>query len=67
MFHETPIYSRLVAERGDIPAQVSGEAQRIHHDLAQVLRMPASQNTLGPGLPHAAAHTPGRGWSTTAP
>ncbi|MGY0055008.1 hypothetical protein ACWY4P_00160 [Streptomyces sp. LZ34] len=52
MFQETPIFSRLVAERGDVPAQVRGEAERIRRDLAQVLRqMPA---------PHlSAAHNDG--------
>ncbi|MEU8653700.1 hypothetical protein [Streptomyces sp. NPDC048737] len=38
MFQETPVFDRLVAERGDIPAQVRGEADRIHRDLAQALR-----------------------------
>ncbi|MBG7704732.1 hypothetical protein HCJ76_43335 [Streptomyces sp. MC1] len=38
MFSQTPVYDRLVAERGDIPVQVRGEADRIHRDLAQVLR-----------------------------
>ncbi|MFD7438839.1 hypothetical protein [Streptomyces sp. NPDC059861] len=38
MFQETPIFSRLVAERGDVPAQVRGEAERIRRDLARVLR-----------------------------
>ncbi|MFB0619378.1 hypothetical protein [Streptomyces sp. AGS-58] len=37
MFQETPIFSRLVAERGDIPTQVRGEAERIHRDLARVM------------------------------
>ncbi|MFF5538444.1 hypothetical protein ACFY71_39340 [Streptomyces cinerochromogenes] len=37
MFQETPIFSRLVAERGDIPTQVRGEADRIHRDLARVM------------------------------
>ncbi|MFE0923062.1 hypothetical protein ACFW24_35665 [Streptomyces nigra] len=37
MFHETPIFGRLVAERGDVPAQVRGEAERIRRDLARVL------------------------------
>nr|WP_225823985.1 hypothetical protein [Streptomyces sp. TML10] len=53
MFQETPIFSRLVAERGDIPAQVRGEAERISRDLAQVLRQaPASHlgvPQIGPG------------------
>lgn len=53
MFQETPIFSRLVAECGDVPAQVRGEADRIHRDLARVLpRAPAAhpgmaQNTAG--------------------
>ncbi|MBT3166756.1 hypothetical protein HTV80_27185 [Streptomyces sp. Vc74B-19] len=37
MFQPTPVYDRLVAERGDIPVQVRGEADRIHRDLAEVL------------------------------
>ncbi|WP_079000335.1 hypothetical protein, partial [Streptomyces sp. AS58] len=40
---ETPIFSRLVAERGDVPAQVRGEAERISRDLARILpQAPAS-------------------------
>ncbi|MER6620985.1 MULTISPECIES: hypothetical protein [unclassified Streptomyces] len=60
MFQETPIYSRLVTERGDVPAQVRGEADRIHRDLAQVLRRaPASppsapRNVFEPKTPPAA-------------
>nr|WP_078649896.1 MULTISPECIES: hypothetical protein [Streptomyces] len=30
MFPETPIYSRLIAERGDIPARARDEADRLH-------------------------------------
>ncbi|GHE95049.1 hypothetical protein E5082_22505 [Streptomyces griseoluteus] len=52
MFTDTPIFSRLVAERGDVPAEVRGEADRIHRDLARV--MPP-----GTGLPGAGSHTPG--------
>lgn len=29
MFQDTPIYGRLVAERGDVPAQVRAAAERI--------------------------------------
>ncbi|MGW0990690.1 hypothetical protein ACWD46_31710 [Streptomyces sp. NPDC002486] len=44
MFQQTPVYDRLVAERGDVPVQVRGEADRIHRDLARVLRQaPTSQ------------------------
>ncbi|MGC4997008.1 MULTISPECIES: hypothetical protein [unclassified Streptomyces] len=52
MFTDTPIFSRLVAERGDVPAEVRGEADRIHRDLARV--MPP-----GTGLPTANPHAPG--------
>ncbi|MFF4350326.1 hypothetical protein [Streptomyces sp. NPDC001530] len=38
MFEDAPIYQRLVAERGDIPAQVRGEAERIRNDLQRVMR-----------------------------
>ena len=40
MFQETPIYRRLVTERGDIPAQVRSEAERIHRHLAGVIAPP---------------------------
>ncbi len=50
MFQQTPVYDRLVAERGDVPVQVRGEADRIHRDLAQVLRqVPPSR----PDAPHS--------------
>ncbi|WP_166020161.1 MULTISPECIES: hypothetical protein [Streptomyces] len=42
MFQETPIYNRLVAERGDIPVQVRGEAERIHRSLTPLLGPPPS-------------------------
>ncbi|MFI8191934.1 hypothetical protein ACIF8T_24590 [Streptomyces sp. NPDC085946] len=60
MFQQTPVYDRLVAERGDIPVQVRGEADRIHRDLAQVLRQTstsqpsAPQNLFDPKIPPAA-------------
>jgi hypothetical protein len=57
VFQQTPIYDRLVAERGDIPVQVRGEADRIHRDLAQVLRQTSTsqlsvpQNVFAPKNP----------------
>ncbi|MEU7474154.1 hypothetical protein AB0A94_37685 [Streptomyces sp. NPDC044984] len=50
MFQQTPVYDRLVAERGDVPVQVRGEADRIHRDLAQVLRQ---TSTSQPDAPHS--------------
>lgn len=37
MFEDTPIYTRLITERGDVPTQVRGEAERIRRDLARVI------------------------------
>ncbi|MEZ3181856.1 hypothetical protein KYY02_25240 [Streptomyces pimonensis] len=60
MFQQTPVYDRLVAERGDVPVQVRGEADRIHRDLAQVLhrastaRPSTPQNVFDPKTPPAA-------------
>ncbi|MFF5553994.1 hypothetical protein [Streptomyces olivaceoviridis] len=65
MFHDTPIYSRLIAERGDVPAQVRSEADRIHRHLAQTMHLPAPQGAPGPGS-HAAPR-PGHGVPAAAP
>ncbi|MEU1707569.1 hypothetical protein ABZ478_19470 [Streptomyces sp. NPDC005706] len=60
MFQQTPVYDRLVAERGDVPVQVRGEADRIHRDLAQVLSRASSsqpsarQNVVDSKVPPAA-------------
>ncbi|MFF9496532.1 hypothetical protein [Streptomyces flaveolus] len=61
MFQQTPVYDRLVAERGDIPVQVRGEADRIHRDLAHVLRQTsttpqqsAPRNAFEPKTPPSA-------------
>ncbi|MFF2008318.1 hypothetical protein ACFVWY_04455 [Streptomyces sp. NPDC058195] len=60
MFQKTPVYDRLVAERGDVPALVRGEADRLHHQLAPLLRlMPAARprqeppGASGPSAPSA--------------
>ncbi|MDQ0585199.1 hypothetical protein [Streptomyces rishiriensis] len=47
-FDDTPIYHRLITERGDVPAQVRGEAERIKRDLDRVMSAPSS---FTPGLP----------------
>ncbi|MEU6102747.1 hypothetical protein [Streptomyces flaveolus] len=51
MFQQTPVYDRLVAERGDVPVQVHGEADRIHRDLARVLRQ--TSTTSQPSVPQS--------------
>ncbi|WP_077801835.1 hypothetical protein [Streptomyces sp. JHA26] len=52
MFQQTPVYDRLVAERGDVPVQVRGEAERIRRDLSRVLRQ--TSTTSQPGAPRNA-------------
>ncbi|MEU7427515.1 MULTISPECIES: hypothetical protein [unclassified Streptomyces] len=56
MFHETPIFNRLVSERGDVPAQARGEADRVRHQLAQVL--PSAPWPVAE-VPRQRAHAPG--------
>lgn len=48
LWHEAPIYDRLVAELGDIPAQVRSDAERTVRQLAQVIR---PSPPTGGGLP----------------
>ncbi|GHG99910.1 hypothetical protein [Streptomyces lanatus] len=48
MFQDSPIYDRLIAERGDIPTQVRREAERVSRDLEFVMQP-------GPPLGHAPA------------
>ncbi|WP_107487751.1 hypothetical protein [Streptomyces sp. M1013] len=61
MSSQTPVYDRLVAERGDIPVQVRGEADRISRDLARVLpQTPASRPSASPSVfePKAPSSSP---------
>ncbi|MER5598446.1 hypothetical protein [Streptomyces sp. NPDC002265] len=64
MFHDSPIYDRLIAERGDVPGQVRREAERVSRELEIVLR---PTQALG-GYPETAsrASSPGAGWQRTA-
>ncbi|MEU4083980.1 hypothetical protein ACWD4F_21420 [Streptomyces aureus] len=64
MFQEAPIYRQLVAERGDIPAQVRGEAERIKSDLQRVMppvrtQAPAAPEPVWSGAPAGLALPPG--------
>ncbi|MDT0467480.1 MULTISPECIES: hypothetical protein [Streptomyces] len=38
MFQDAPIYHRLVAERGDVPARVRDAAESIRRELEGVMR-----------------------------
>ncbi|MBX9361049.1 MULTISPECIES: hypothetical protein [Streptomyces] len=55
MFQDSPIYDRLIAERGDVPAQVRREAERVSRELELVMR---PSQSLGYDRPHS----PGQGW-----
>ncbi|MEU6660043.1 hypothetical protein [Streptomyces sp. NPDC046821] len=50
--HEAPIYSRLIQERGDIPAQVRAAAEQTLRDLERV--MPAPLPRQQPPAPSSA-------------
>ncbi|CAL9604775.1 hypothetical protein [Streptomyces sp. NPDC006134] len=65
MFQDSPIYDRLVAECGDVPAQVRREAERVNRELEVVLRplhVPGHLPGPGPERPP----NPGNGWQRTA-
>ncbi|MGW7614133.1 hypothetical protein ACWGKW_44340 [Streptomyces sp. NPDC054766] len=64
MFQEAPIYRQLVAERGDVPAQVRDEAERIGRDLQQVITplqvsAPPAPERVWPSAPAGLALTAG--------
>jgi hypothetical protein len=56
VFQDTPIYSRLVEERGDVPQVVRGEAERIQRDLGRLIALapqpPAGGQHYRPQGPH---------------
>ena len=51
MFQDSPIYDRLIAERGDVPTQVRREAERVSRELEFVMQ---------PFQSHGHAPAPGR-------
>ncbi|MFI8946348.1 hypothetical protein ACIGO6_07490 [Streptomyces sp. NPDC053750] len=63
MFQDSPIYDRLVAECGDVPAQVRREAERVSSELEVVMRPLRSPGHL-PGPERRPS--PGAGWQRTA-
>ncbi|GHH94189.1 hypothetical protein [Streptomyces capillispiralis] len=64
MFQDSPIYDRLIAECGDVPAQVRREAERVSRELELVMR-PLQSPGYAPGLDHR-PQSPGNGWQRTA-
>ncbi|MEU1084613.1 hypothetical protein ABZ368_31055 [Streptomyces sp. NPDC005908] len=63
MFQDSPIYDRLIAECGDVPAQVRREAERVSRELELVMR-PLQSSGYGTGFDRPQA--PGNGWQRTA-
>ncbi|MFF7333863.1 hypothetical protein [Streptomyces sp. NPDC008150] len=63
MFQDSPIYDRLVAECGDVPAQVRREAERVSRELELVLR---PLRSLDHGAAPERPASPGNGWQRTA-
>ena len=62
MFQDSPIYDRLVAERGDVPTQTRREAERVSRELEYVMRPLQSFSQA-----HAPERrSPGAGWQRTA-
>ncbi|WP_079085691.1 hypothetical protein [Streptomyces dysideae] len=61
MFQDSPIYDRLIAERGDIPTQARREAERIRRELEFVMQplqgMGHAQPPGRPGPPPPAPPT----------
>ncbi|MHB9863838.1 hypothetical protein [Streptomyces sp. YIM S03343] len=57
MFQDAPIYHRLIAERGDVPARVRDAAASIRRDLEAVIRIegPAGSFDTGSAGRHPAA------------
>ncbi|MDH6622441.1 hypothetical protein M2271_000228 [Streptomyces sp. LBL] len=65
MFQDSPIYDRLVAERGDVPTQTRREAERVTRELEYVMR-PQQSFGPGPGLPPDRPASQGAGWQRAA-
>ncbi|MCI3274012.1 hypothetical protein [Streptomyces cylindrosporus] len=63
MFQDSPIYDRLVAERGDVPTQTRREAERVSRELEYAMR-PLQSFAPAP-IPERPA-SPGTGWQRTA-
>jgi hypothetical protein len=64
VYQDSPIYDRLVAECGDVPAQVRREAERVSRELELVMR-PLLGSGPAPGTPQTPGN-PGAGWQRTA-
>ncbi|MFI6932048.1 hypothetical protein [Streptomyces sp. NPDC050287] len=69
MFQDSPIYDRLVAERGDVPLQTRREAERVTRELEYAMRPLQSFGSgpgPGPGQAPDRPASPGPGWQRAA-
>ncbi|MBC2905490.1 hypothetical protein [Streptomyces cupreus] len=62
MFQDSPIYDRLISERGDVPLQVRREAERVSRELEFVMQ---PLNSFGAPPVDRQPH-PGVGWQRSA-
>jgi hypothetical protein len=63
VFQDSPIYDRLVAERGDVPTQARREAERVSRELEYAMRPLQSFGAVPSPVRQASA---GAGWQRTA-
>ncbi|MDL2078485.1 hypothetical protein QNN03_18785 [Streptomyces sp. GXMU-J15] len=62
MFQDSPIYDRLISERGDVPSQVRREAERVSRELEFVMQPLESFSPL----PAERPAQPGTAWQRSA-
>ncbi|MEU1306955.1 hypothetical protein [Streptomyces shenzhenensis] len=62
MFQDSPIYDRLVAERGDVPAGVRREADRLRREVEAVMPPLRPPGVPGAVLPPPPAPAPSSQW-----
>ncbi|MFE9020755.1 hypothetical protein ACFYNL_19630 [Streptomyces sp. NPDC007808] len=66
MFQDSPIYDRLIAERGDIPTQVRREAERVNREVEFAMQ-PLLQSSVGPApVPPGRPAPPAPTWQRSA-
>lgn len=65
MFQDSPIYDRLIAERGDVPTQVRREAERVSRELEFAMQ-PLQSLGPGPGLAPGRPAPPAPAWQRNA-
>ncbi|MGV9457001.1 hypothetical protein [Streptomyces sp. NPDC003635] len=63
MFQDSPIYDRLISERGDVPTQVRREAERVSRELEFVMQ---PLHSFGTPPPVERPTHPGAGWQRSA-